>query len=138
MGAVMDDYSHPYWPGVHDGVARFFYLNQKHRLAPVALIRNKLIITTTSHHAIYRELLATTMASMPRLEMEVPKQTLFDWPIVVMESLGPQDTPDSQWLMREWEMHLMRGSTSAVLPEDIVKAGSKRSQKAATSISWWG
>lgn len=49
--ASMDDYSHAYWPGVHEGVVRYFNDHPESRLAPFLLAHNKLYITTKTHHA---------------------------------------------------------------------------------------
>ncbi|MDH3469306.1 MAG: class I SAM-dependent methyltransferase [Gammaproteobacteria bacterium] len=45
----VDDYYHPHWPGVHQGVARYmFFANAK--LAPFAYSGNKLMLTTVLMH----------------------------------------------------------------------------------------
>ncbi|KAG1679838.1 hypothetical protein FOA52_012751 [Chlamydomonas sp. UWO 241] len=48
--AAMDDYSHAYWPGVHEGVVSYFDAHKDSRLAPFLLANNKLYITTKTHH----------------------------------------------------------------------------------------
>ncbi|KAG1673222.1 hypothetical protein FOA52_013102 [Chlamydomonas sp. UWO 241] len=48
--AAVDDYSHAYWPGVHEGVVSYFNDHPDSRLAPFLLANNKLYITTKTHH----------------------------------------------------------------------------------------
>jgi hypothetical protein len=39
--ASMDDYSHAYWPGVHEGITTYFNHHPDSRLAPFLLAHNK-------------------------------------------------------------------------------------------------
>lgn len=51
---IVDDYTNMLeWPGVREGVAQYFYSRSDKRLAPFAIIANKLFITTASHHEKY-------------------------------------------------------------------------------------
>lgn len=61
---IVDDFPNMLqWPGVHDGVSRYFHTTKNSRLAPFFVIGNKLFITTTSHHQHYLSFLK----SMPEL-----------------------------------------------------------------------
>ena len=83
----MDDFSHSYWPGVQDGVGRFFNLHPAHRLVPLALIANKLIITTASHYANYRKALMEALQAIgiKNFGQHMTKHLLHDSPILVFD-----------------------------------------------------
>jgi hypothetical protein len=97
----MDDYTHSYWAGVQDGVGRFFHLHPNHRLVPVAVVANKLIITTESHHRVYREALITEFRRIGARHVGIHemKQRLFGWPIVVWDHAP---SPDQKTLTERW------------------------------------
>jgi hypothetical protein len=50
---IVDDYTNPGWPGVAEGVARYFLLHARRRLAPFLIHWNKLVLTTESYHSQY-------------------------------------------------------------------------------------
>jgi hypothetical protein len=52
---IVDDFYNPDWPGVAEGVHRYFFLNACRKLAPFAYGDNKLYLTTHSHRNIYYE-----------------------------------------------------------------------------------
>jgi len=47
---IVDDYTNAGWPGVAEGVARYFLLSPNRRLAPFFTHWNKLLLTTESRH----------------------------------------------------------------------------------------
>ncbi len=52
----VDDYSNMSWPGVHEGVCRF-YLKHNYRVAPVFVGFNKLLLIGISYHGILLQFL---------------------------------------------------------------------------------
>lgn len=49
---ILDDYYNAHWPGVHEGVARFFLLGTP-KVKPFAASANKTYFTDFSHHEAY-------------------------------------------------------------------------------------
>jgi hypothetical protein len=74
---LMDDFFNPYWPGVSEGVNRFYSLHAAPSIAPLAICGNKVALTTIGHHAMY---LAELKASKA---LRVQKETvMFGFPVL--------------------------------------------------------
>ena len=60
---IIDDYTNAGWPGVAEGVARYFLLNSRRTLAPFFSHWNKLLLTTESFHGQYLETVSSLFDS---------------------------------------------------------------------------
>jgi hypothetical protein len=52
---IVDDITNAGWPGVMEGVARYFLLNPDIKLFPFLMTQNKLWLTTYDYHHQYFE-----------------------------------------------------------------------------------
>ena len=50
---MVDDITNSGWPGVMEGVARYFLLGSERRLLPFMMSLNKLWLTTCDYHKLY-------------------------------------------------------------------------------------
>jgi len=61
---ILDDYYNAHWPGVHEGVARFYLLGTP-KLKPFACSANKTYFTDFSHHEPYFRRFAEKFHTVP-------------------------------------------------------------------------
>jgi len=74
----VDDYNNPDWPGVQEGVAKF-YFHHSARFVPVAYSCNKLMLCSLSFHKTYLEsLIAFVRTNFPDTRMKKVKRFGFD------------------------------------------------------------
>jgi hypothetical protein len=76
---IIDDYTNAGWPGVAEGVARYFLLSPRRTLAPFLTHWNKLLVTTESKHA---EVLAFYEDYAHKHNFNVVKQRLFGFDVI--------------------------------------------------------
>jgi hypothetical protein len=74
--AFLDDAFKPSWPGVHEGLSRFMLLETP-RIAPVAFIGNKLLLTTISHQVRLADWFAAAFAAERTLHVKAVE--MFGW-----------------------------------------------------------
>lgn len=63
----IDDYYNPNWPGVHEGVAKWFFLNPAAKFVPLLYTVNKLVLCSLSWHAHYLYELHSYLKERPDL-----------------------------------------------------------------------
>jgi hypothetical protein len=83
---IVDDYTNAGWPGVAEGVARYFLQSPRRHLAPVLSQWNKLILTTESRQ---RELLDYFDSRVPDSQRHLAKrERLFGFEILVAQGFS--------------------------------------------------
>jgi hypothetical protein len=74
----IDDYYNADWPGVHEGIAKF-YLNQPARFVPLYYSCNKLVLCNLSYHKIYLDAVgAFVKGNYPETRVKPVKRFGFD------------------------------------------------------------
>ena len=76
---IIDDYTNAGWPGVAEGVARYFLLNSRRTLAPFFSHWNKLLLTTESFHDKY---LDTVMRLFDSESVNYKRAKLFGFDVI--------------------------------------------------------
>ncbi|MEQ9507127.1 MAG: class I SAM-dependent methyltransferase [Hyphomonas sp.] len=94
---IIDDYNNPFWPGVQEGIAMTF-LMQNPTFVPILCGMNKLILADISHHDIYYKALAAYFSKYPGVNMKL--NTRFGWNNV---SLTLPDRKPHFAVLREWQ-----------------------------------
>mmetsp|Transcript_23961 Transcript_23961/g.66555 ORF Transcript_23961/g.66555 Transcript_23961/m.66555 type:complete len:438 (-) Transcript_23961:452-1765(-) len=95
----IDDFSHSYWPGVQDGTSRFFHLHPNNRLAPFALISNKLGVTTASHQQAFYDVVASDRSWQHAVGKDKVKQNMYGWPVAVFDR---KPVSDPEIMKQSW------------------------------------
>ena len=76
---IIDDYTNAGWPGVAEGIARYFLLSGRRTLAPFFVNWNKLLLTTESKH---RELLDYFAGIARQNKAHVTMQNLYGFEVL--------------------------------------------------------
>jgi hypothetical protein len=81
---LVDDIQNWGWPGVIEGVSRYFLLNDYTKLAPFCLWRNKLLMTTHSHQTFWLERSVTIAnhAGRTRHNVDYRRSNFFGWQVL--------------------------------------------------------
>jgi len=83
---ILDDYTNAGWPGVAEGVGRYFLQTPRRTLAPFFLHWNKLLMTTESMHA---ELLEHFDSMVPDSQRHLAKRSrLYGFDVLIAQGFG--------------------------------------------------